>query len=74
MAFPQTGSCAGGGRSTHHSPLMAAAGSGFVEGDHRLEKLEFALAVAVTRGDQHRIAVLRQQIEALGGNVEEPGT
>jgi len=53
---------------------MASAGSGFVEGDHRLEKLEFALAVAVTRGDQHRIAVLRQQIEALGGNVEEPGT
>ena len=74
MAFPQTGPCAGGGRSLHRPPMKAFAGSGFVEGDHRLEKLEFALAVAVTRGDQQRIAVLREQIDALGGNLEEPGT
>ena len=74
MAFPQTGPCEGGGRSLHRSPVKAFAGSGFVEGDHRLEKLEFALAVAVTRGDQQRIAVLREQIDALGGNLEEPGT
>ena len=44
------------------------------EGDHQLEKLEFALAVALTRGDQHRSAQLRAQIAALGGNLEEPGT
>jgi protein-arginine kinase activator protein McsA len=44
------------------------------EGDHQLEKLEFALAVALTRGDQHRSAQLRDQIAALGGNQEEPGT
>ena len=44
------------------------------EGDHQLEKLEFALAVALTRGDQHRSAQLRDQIAALGGNLEEPGT
>jgi hypothetical protein len=45
-----------------------------MEGDHQLEKLEFALAVALTRGDQQRSRQLRDQIEALGGNREEPGT
>ena len=44
------------------------------EGDHELEKLEFALAVALTRGDQLRSDQLRAQIAALGGNLEEPGT
>ena len=48
--------------------------SGFLEGGHQLEKLEFALAVAMSRGDDDRSAQLREQIEALGGNVEEPGT
>jgi hypothetical protein len=32
------------------------------------------LAVAVTRGDATRIQSLREQIAALGGNCEEPGT
>ena len=45
-----------------------------IEGEHQLEKLEFALAVALTRGDQNRSQQLRDQIEALGGNREEPGT
>ncbi len=45
-----------------------------IEGEHQLEKLEFALAVALTRGDQRRSSLLREQIEALGGNCEEPGT
>jgi len=45
-----------------------------IEGEHQLEKLEFALAVALTRGDQTRSQLLRDQIEALGGNREEPGT
>jgi hypothetical protein len=44
------------------------------EEDHQLEKLEFALAVALTRGDQQRSDQLRTQIAALGGNQEEPGT
>ncbi len=44
------------------------------ERDHQLEKLEFALAVALTRGDGERSQALRQAIEALGGNDEEPGT
>jgi hypothetical protein len=51
-----------------------AARRTFAEGDHQLEKLEFALAVAVTRGDQQRSEQLRAQIAALGGNREEPGT
>jgi hypothetical protein len=44
------------------------------ESDHQLEKLEFALAVAIGRGDGPRIQALRDQIAALGGNSEEPGT
>jgi hypothetical protein len=44
------------------------------ENEHQLEKLEFALAVAITRGDAGRIQSLREQIAALGGNCEEPGT
>lgn len=58
------------------SPLSATPqrADGETAGDHQLEKLEFALAVALTRGDQQRSALLRQQIDALGGNREEPGT
>jgi hypothetical protein len=48
--------------------------TGYIEGGHQLEKLEFALAVAVSRGDAQRAAQLRTQIDALGGNGEEPGT
>ncbi|MGC6482929.1 MAG: hypothetical protein ACON4T_05130 [Synechococcus sp.] len=75
MALSQSGTCASGGirRTLHASPGLRP-GPGFVEGGHQLEKLEFALAVAITRGDQARAALLRQQIEDLGGNVEEPGT
>ena len=46
----------------------------FFEGGHQLEKLEFALAVAITRGDDNRSELLRGHIAELGGNVEEPGT
>ncbi len=46
----------------------------FFEGGHQLEKLEFALAVAMTRGDRIRCETLRGQIAELGGNIEEPGT
>ena len=53
------------------SPLGRTA---FYEGGHQLEKLEFALAIAETQGDQLRSASLRDQIAELGGNVEEPGT
>lgn len=48
--------------------------SGFIEGGHQLEKLEFALAVAEARGDSERCSFLRDQITDLGGNAEEPGT
>ena len=46
----------------------------FIEGGHQLEKLEFALAVAQTRGDGKKSEMLRKKIVELGGNVEEPGT
>ena len=46
----------------------------FIEGGHQLEKLEFALAIAQTRGDEKKSNVLRKKIVELGGNVEEPGT
>ena len=46
----------------------------FFEGGHQLEKLEFALAVAQTQGDEEKSLTLRKKIVELGGNVEEPGT
>ncbi len=48
--------------------------SSFIEGGHQLEKLEFALAVAQTRGEGEKSEILKKKIIALGGNVEEPGT
>ena len=46
----------------------------FFEGGHQLEKLEFALAVAQTKGDEQKSLALTKKIVELGGNVEEPGT
>ena len=46
----------------------------FFECGHQLEKLEFALAIAQTKGDTKRSNLLRKKIVELGGNVEEPGT
>jgi len=46
----------------------------FVENGHQLEKLEFALAVAQTKGDGEKSEILKKKIFELGGNVEEPGT
>ncbi|WP_137024840.1 hypothetical protein [Synechococcus sp. UW179A] len=56
------------------SGLSSSGSSGYIEGGHQLEKLEFALAVAITRGDRARSDQLRAQIAELGGNIEEPGT
>ena len=46
----------------------------FFEGGHQLEKLEFALAIAQTKGDEKKSIILRKKIVELGGYVEEPGT
>ena len=46
----------------------------FFEGGHQLEKLEFALAVAQTKGEEEKSLILRKKIVELGGNIEEPGT
>lgn len=67
MAYPSSPSPASGA----HRPGQGGRSDA---SEHQLEKLEFALAVALTRGDTIRSAVLRDQIDALGGNHEEPGT
>jgi hypothetical protein len=76
MAFPSSHSVASGASSL--PPVRHPTGnprcSLQAERDHQLEKLEFALAVALTRGDSEKSLALRQAIEALGGNDEEPGT
>lgn len=84
MAFPTPGHHGPlhGTVSRGHQPAAPAnqanARGGFPvstgECEHQLEKLEFALAVALTRGDLQRSQSLRDQIAALGGNHEEPGT
>jgi hypothetical protein len=76
MAFPHatTSAAASLRRRSVKAVAHQATQCRTAEGDHQLEKLEFALAVALSRGDQQRSAQLRAQIEALGGNHEEPGT
>ena len=59
--------------SSLHS-LAIRTRSGYIEGGHQLEKLEFALAIAEARGDLSRCSTLRDRIADLGGNAEEPGT
>ena len=59
--------------SSLHS-LAIRTRSGYIEGGHQLEKLEFALAIAEARGDLSRCSILRDRIADLGGNAEEPGT
>jgi hypothetical protein len=44
------------------------------ERDHQMEKLQFALAVAVSRGDAIRIQDLRNRIAEFGDGGAEPGT
>jgi len=68
-------------RGGHHHAAPGVASRPFppqqargCDGEHQLEKLQFALAVALTRGDRDREHRLREQIAALGGNGEEPGT
>jgi len=82
MAFPSSHSAHGSGPMPHgaeltaHGAELTAHGAAPIPngGEHTLEKLEFALAVALTRGDGPRSQSLREQIAALGGNQEEPGT
>jgi hypothetical protein len=61
-------------RSAAPAPRCHLPGQLQAEGEHQLEKLQFSLAVALTRRDDRRSAQLREQIAALGGNLEEPGT
>tara|TARA_Y100001968_G_C19193594_1_gene636421 strand:- start:240 stop:395 length:156 start_codon:yes stop_codon:yes gene_type:complete len=45
-----------------------------IELDHQLEKLEFALAVSQTFGDEKKSEKIKHQIEVIGYKYQEPGT
>jgi hypothetical protein len=63
-----------GGASGSRSFPSCTPPSAYVERGHQREKLEFALAVAVSRGDHSRVESLRTQIADLADEGEEPGT
>lgn len=71
MSFPPTHSTRA---SSHHGYPLPQGCFLPMEGEHQLEKLQFALAVALTRGDALRSSELREAIAKLGENREEPGT
>jgi hypothetical protein len=76
MAYPtpQRPGQHGGNRPAVSTPRCQSTPRSQAEGEHQLEKLQFALAVALTRGDFVRSQALRDQIACLGGDLEEPGT
>ena len=53
---------------------VSASTISFSDQDHQLEKLEFALALALSKGYHDKAHHLRSCIEALGDQGEEPGT
>ena len=46
----------------------------FLEIDHQLERLEFALAFSLTIGDKIKSAKIKDQIQNIGLKYHEPGT
>ena len=74
LTIPASGAFTMAQSSSSVHGLALRTRSGFIEGGHQLEKLEFALAIAEARGDQSRCSTLRDRIADLGGNAEEPGT
>ncbi len=45
-----------------------------IEQDHKIEKLEFALAISQSIGDTNRSGQIKDQLKKIGQNYEEPGT
>jgi hypothetical protein len=79
MSFPLTPpSCTAGHQGARQGSASAYRPSSChplpMEGEHQLEKLQFALAIALTRGDAIRSSKLREEIAKLGEDREEPGT
>ncbi len=66
--------CAVSPKPSASAPRCQVSARTPAEGEHQREKLQFALAVALTRGDLARSQLLRDQIAALGEELEEPGT
>lgn len=71
---PSAPACAATSFRSAASPRCQTGTRTPAEGEHQREKLQFALAVALTRGDLARSQQLRDQIAALGEELEEPGT
>ena len=46
----------------------------FIETDHKVEKLEFALAISKSIGDKIKSDQIQNQLNKIGFNYEEPGT
>lgn len=79
MSFPSSHPANGSGsQGTRHgggsTPRSISGHALPLEREHQLEKLQFALAIALTRGDALRSSELREEIVRLGDNREEPGT
>lgn len=79
MSFPSPNpSCSAASQSHRPAAGSSARSTSFhplpIEGEHQLEKLQFALAIALTRGDALRSSQLREEIAKLGESREEPGT
>ena len=66
--IPASNACAS--RTLHGMTIWTR--SGFLEGGHQLEKLEFALALAEAKGDQRRCSQLRDRIADLGAMQRNP--
>ena len=86
MSFPSSSSYSSKSATTHlldhdsgrrHAqsyPRCPLQRVGRGEEEDLSERLQFALAVALSRGDQSRISWLRDQINHCGISLEEPGT
>ena len=46
----------------------------YLETDHHVEKLEFALAISQTIGDQVKSNKIKEQLNNIGEKSHEPGT
>ena len=50
------------------------ANQSLIERDYQIEKLEFAFAISQANGDKKRSNQIKNQMETMGFNYEEPGT
>tara|TARA_B100000579_G_C22828048_1_gene854340 strand:+ start:1050 stop:1262 length:213 start_codon:yes stop_codon:yes gene_type:complete len=56
------------------SSVKVSKKKAFYEENHMLEKLEFALAISESKGDQDQSDIIRSKILRIGEDLREPGT